>query len=225
MLADRGAAIVGIDVLPLTETKALVHRAGARWLGITHDLSSPDGLSELGNDIENAFGRCDILVNNAAIFPTIPFDEMTYAAWRKVMAINLDTPFLLCQLVVPLMRRYKWGRIVNVVSSSVENSRSAMSAYKASKAGLVGLTRGLAPDVGDDGICVNAISPAFSRTAGNLKRGPEIVRRLSEMAQTQCIKRVAEPEDVVPTILFLTSDDASFVTGQTLYADGGMHFR
>jgi NAD(P)-dependent dehydrogenase (short-subunit alcohol dehydrogenase family) len=100
-----------------------------------------------------------------------------------------------------------------------------MVAYKASKLGLVGLTRGLAPDVAAFGICVNAVSPAFTRTPGNLARSPDITKRFAEMAETQAIRRIAEPEDVVPAILFLTSEEARFITGQTMYADGGMYFK
>jgi len=225
MLAERGATVVGADVADLSETAALVTDSGAGFLGVTCDMSSTADIAALAAKTDQAFGRCDILINNAAIFPTAPFADVAFDVWRQVMAINLDAPFLLCRAIVPMMKRNGWGRIVNIVSSSVENSRPGMTAYKASKAGLVGFTRGLAPDVAADGICVNAVSPAFTRTPGNMSRSPEMTRRLAEMADTQCIKRIAEPDDVVPAILFLSSDDAGFVTGQTIYADGGMYFR
>ena len=225
MLAERGAAIVAADIEDLSDTQQMVEKAGAAWLGRRCDVALPADVADLAAQIDKAHGRCDILVNNAAIFPSCPFEQMDFTLWRRVLAINLDGPFLMCKAIVPLMKRNTWGRIVNIVSSSVDNSRPTMSAYKSSKLGLVGLTRGMAPDVAAYGICVNAVSPAFTRTAGNLARSPEIAQRLAAMSETQCIKRVAEPEDIVPTILFLTSDDANFVTGQTIYADGGMAFR
>jgi NAD(P)-dependent dehydrogenase (short-subunit alcohol dehydrogenase family) len=225
MMAERGAVIVGADVVDMSDTRQLVEKAGATWLGVRCDVSSAADIETLVAKTDQAFGRCDILVNNAGIFPTSPFEDLTFESWRHVLSINLDGPFLMCKALTPLMRRNGWGRVVNIVSSSVENSRPGMVAYKASKLGLVGLTRGLAPDVAAFGICVNAVSPAFTRTPGNLARSPEIAKRLAEMAETQAIRRIAEPEDVVPAILFLTSEDARFITGQTIYADGGMYFR
>lgn len=224
-LASRGAHVVGMDPEDLSDTRNEVHGIHGQWLGVQGDVSCVDDVKRLAAETDQRFGRCDVLVNNAGIYPDRQFDEMDFELWRRVMSINLDGAFLMCQAIVPLMRRNGWGRIVNMVSSSVENSRPALSAYKASKLGLVGLTRGLAPDVADYGICVNAVSPAFTRTPGNLDRIAVIGDRLGEMASMQCIKRTAEPEDVAPAVLFLTSDDASFITGQTIYADGGLYFR
>jgi NAD(P)-dependent dehydrogenase (short-subunit alcohol dehydrogenase family) len=225
MLATRGAQVVGADIGDLSGTRNDVEIARGQWLGVQCDVSSPEEVIELAGAVEERFGRCDVLVNNAGIFPDRHFDETDFALWRRVMSINLDGAFLTCKALVPLMQRNRWGRIVNMVSSSVENSRQALSAYKASKLGLVGLTRGIAPDVAAYGICVNAVSPAFTRTPGNMARIAQIGDRLTEMANMQCIKRLAEPEDVVPTVLFLTSDDACFITGQTIYADGGLYFK
>ncbi len=225
MLAERGADVVGTDLSDVEETGAQVKALGRRWLGVQGDVSNGDDVARWATEVDREFGRCDILVNNAAIFPSKHLEEMDYAFWRNVMAINVDGPFFTCKAFVPLMKRNSWGRIVNIVSSSVENSYPTMSAYKSSKLALVGFTRGIAPDVAPYGICVNGVSPAFTRTPGNLARNPEIEERLNVMKDGQCIKRIAEPEDVVPTILFLTSEDSGFVTGQTLYADGGWYFR
>jgi NAD(P)-dependent dehydrogenase (short-subunit alcohol dehydrogenase family) len=225
MLAECGATVVGSDLDDLSETQSQVQSLGGRWRGVRCDVSSYESVSSLAAEVDRAFGRCDILVNNAGIFPSRDFNDMDYEFWRRVMSINLDGAFFTCKALVPLMKRNTWGRIVNLVSSSVENTVPTMSAYKASKLGLVGFTRGLAPDVASAGICVNCVSPAFTRTPGNLARGPEVALRLEVFKEAQCIKRVAEPEDVVPAILFLTSDAARFMTGQTLYADGGLYFR
>ena len=224
MFASHRAHIVGADVADLSNTARDVESAGARWLGVPCDVSSAEDVKRLAAAVDQEFGRCDVLINNAGIFPDRRFDDMDLELWRRVISVNLDGAFLTCREMLPLMRRNRWGRIVNMVSSSVENSRPALAAYKASKLGLVGLTRGMAPDVAGYGICVNAVSPSFTRTPGNEARVSHIGDRLKEMAEMQCIKKIAEPEDVVPAIL-LTSDDASFITGQTIYADGGLHFR
>lgn len=225
LLAARQAYVVGVDVADLSDTRNGVEGAGGRWLGVRCNVSASGDVAALAGILDREFGRCDVLINNAGIYPDMRFDEMDFELWRRVMSVNLDGAFLTCRAMIPLMQRNRWGRIVNVVSSSVENSRGALSAYKASKLGLVGLTRGMAPDVAGYGICVNAVSPAFTRTPGNEARISQIGDRLREMADMQCIKRVAEPEDVAPAILFLTGEDASFITGQTIYADGGLYFR
>jgi NAD(P)-dependent dehydrogenase (short-subunit alcohol dehydrogenase family) len=209
----------------LSDTRNAVTQTSAQWLGIRCDVSSGADLEALAAAVDERFGRCDVLVNNAGIYPSRPFDALDFEFWRRVMSVNLDGAFLACRALVPLMKRNQWGRIVNMVSSSVENARPNLSAYKASKLGLVGLTRGMAPDVAPYGICVNAVSPAFTRTPGNLARISEIGDRLTEMANMQCIKRIAEAEDVAPAVLFLTSEDAGFITGQTIYADGGLYFK
>lgn len=225
MLAARGATVVGVDLLDLGETRDQVEAEGGSWLGLTADVSSPDDVRQLTTDVDRAYGRCDILVNNAGIYPFTHFDELGVDEWRRVLSINLDGPFLLCKALIPLMARNEWGRIVNVVSSSVEVTAPGMSAYKASKLGLVGLTRGLASDVADKGIRVNAVSPTLTQTPGTMAE--EETRQLLEsyVLQAQAVKRIAGPDEVVPTILFLTSDDAEFVTGQTIYADGGAAYR
>jgi NAD(P)-dependent dehydrogenase (short-subunit alcohol dehydrogenase family) len=161
---------------------------------------------------ERKFGRCDILVNNAGIFPSRHFEEMDLELWRKVMAVKLDGPFMMCKAIVPLTKRNKWGRIVNIVPSSVENSRPTMCAYKASKLQLVGFIRDLGPDVAQDGICVNAVSPAFTGTPGNLARSPETAKRMAEM---QCIKRVAEGKMWCP--------QSSFSPAKTQTSSPGRH--
>jgi NAD(P)-dependent dehydrogenase (short-subunit alcohol dehydrogenase family) len=134
--------------------------------------------------------------------------------------VNLDSQFLMVKAVLPLMKAGGWGRIVNLTSNSIGLARPGVSHYMASKMGAIGFTRGLANDVAAFGITVNAVGPSLTRTPGILASIPDAV--LDQIAGLQAIKRVAEPDDVVGTILFLTGEDSGFVTGQTIMADGGL---
>lgn len=220
-LAARGASIVGVDMVEAEETRALVQASGAQWLGLVADVSSPTEVARCAKDALARFGRCDIVVNNAGIFPACAFDELEFATWRKIMSVNLDSQFLVSQAFVPSMKAHGWGRIVNMTSGSVQLATEKGAAYKASKMGAIGLTRGMAADLGKYGITVNAASPSLTKTPGVLA-SQNAASRLDVMAQAQAIKRVSEPTDIVGLIQFLTGEDSHFVTGQTILADGGL---
>jgi 3-oxoacyl-[acyl-carrier protein] reductase len=222
-LSARGASIVGVDLVEAEETRALVEAHGAEWLGIIADVSSPKDVQRVAEEALARFGRCDILVNNAGIFPSCAFDELSFEAWRKVLAVNLDSQFLMSQAFVPNMKERGWGRIVNMTSGSVQLAAENVAAYKASKMGTIGLTRGMAADLGRYGITVNAASPSLTRTPGVLS-SPAAAAKLEAIANLQAIKRISEPMDVVGLILFLTGEDSHFVTGQTILADGGLSY-
>jgi NAD(P)-dependent dehydrogenase (short-subunit alcohol dehydrogenase family) len=222
-LAARGATVVGVDLIDAEETGRLVAASSTDWLSIIADVSSPDGVAGVADQVLKRFGRCDILVNNAGIFPACPFDEMSFEAWRNIISINLDSQFLMSRAFVPAMKERGWGRIVNMTSGSVQLVNENTSAYKASKMGTIGLTRGMSADLGKYGITVNAASPSLTRTPGVLS-SPNAADRLEMIAQRQAIKRVSQPNDVVGLILFLTSEDSHFVTGQTVLADGGLSY-
>src|SRR5215470_5275505 len=142
-LAEHGATVVAIDVGDLRETERLVRAAQRQWLGIHGDVSSPEDTRRVAQEVQEKFGQCDILVNNAGIFPLQRWDEVDYDTWRKVLAVNLDSQFLMCHALVPLMKRGGWGRIVNITSGSLLSAGAGLTAYKASKAGVIGFTRGL----------------------------------------------------------------------------------
>jgi NAD(P)-dependent dehydrogenase (short-subunit alcohol dehydrogenase family) len=225
-LAQDGADIVIADVLPATDTVKLVEQAGRHVLALKCDVSSEASVKALAAEVTARFDRCDILVNCAGIYPLLSFAEMTFADWRRVQAINLDGLFLMCAAFVPSMRRRKWGRIVNLASSTLGSVVSGFVHYVASKGGVVGFTRALATELGDDGITVNAISPGLTRSPGTLARTPRpgmasMEDEMAFAATMQAIKRPELPSDLVGTVSFLTSDDAAFVTGQTLNVDGG----
>jgi NAD(P)-dependent dehydrogenase (short-subunit alcohol dehydrogenase family) len=176
--------------------------------------------------VADKFGRADIVVNCAGIYPQQDFATMTFADWRKVLSINLDGTFLVTAAFVPGMRARKWGRIVNMASSTFGSVTTGFAHYVASKGGIIGFTRGLAGDVAADGITVNAIAPGLTRSPGTLVRTPRpgfanMDEEFVAVAGLQAIKRVEVPDDLVGALSFLTSDDAAFMTGQTLNVDGG----
>ncbi|MHC1561200.1 SDR family NAD(P)-dependent oxidoreductase [Actinomycetospora sp. C-140] len=222
-LARRGEVVVGFDLKDATETGKRVTDAGGSWLEVQGDVSDADDVARLFAEVDDVYGRLDILINNAGVFPNIDFEEMTFSDWRRVLRINLDSQFLTCHAAVPLMRQNEYGRIVNLVSSSVAGTSRGYTAYKSSKLGVVGLTRGLAADLGPHGITVNAVSPSLTDTPGTQENGS--AKALSGVAsRMQAIPKVAVPEDVVGAIAFLASEDAYFITGQTLYSDGGLGY-
>jgi len=154
-------------------------------------------------------GRLDILVNNAGVYPHLPFEELDYAEWRRVLALNLDAPFLCAHAVYPAMRERGYGRIVNISSAAVHVAPPGMAHYLASKAGLIGLTRSLAAEAGAHGITVNAITPGFIETPGVLADPAEL--ELFDAIVAECVAYLAGPA-------------AGFITGQTVNVDGGHRF-
>jgi 3-oxoacyl-[acyl-carrier protein] reductase len=165
-------------------------------------------------------GDVDIVVNNAGYFPNRSIDELDLSTWRKTMATNLDAQFLSAKYFLPAMRKKKWGRFVGISSNMVGLAIPGMSHYIATKMGIIGFMRGLANDVASDGITANAVLPGLTNT---LATAPQLEEQKRATWEQQAIKRLGEPEDVTGAILFLTSDDASFITGQAIVVDGGQY--
>ncbi len=219
-LADRGASVIAVDLAEPAETLDQLAESGHKALGLVADVSDPDRTREIGDEVRERYGRCDILVNNVGIYPFVDIGDLTYETWRKVLTVNLDSQFLMTKAVLPSMKDAGWGRIVNLTSNSIGLVVPGLSAYMASKMGAIGFTRALANDVAAHGITVNAVGPTLTRTPGVVSAvSPELQEIVS---QGQAIKKIGEADDVVGTILFLTSEDSHFVTGQTIMADGGL---
>ena len=191
-------------------------------LAIEADVSSEESCRSLSAKVEQTWGVVDILVNNAGKFPATPFEQISYAEWREVCAINLDGPFLVTRAILPSLKASKAGRIINTSSGSIFAGTPDQCHYVTAKAGVIGFTRSLANVLGEHNITVNAITPGLTDTPPILALFPATV--LDEQAQARAIKRRETAEDLVGTVLFLASDDAAFITGQTINVDGGNNF-
>ena len=168
-------------------------------------------------------GQVDILVNNAGIYPHAPFEDITFAEWRRVLATNLDSVFLCSHAVFPAMKAQGYGRIVNISSAGFHVGEPEMTHYIASKGGVIGFTRALALAGGPYGITVNAITPGFIETPGVLEDPAELAA-IDQFVAEQAIGRRGLPEDIAECVAYLASPAASFITGQTVNVDGGHRF-
>lgn len=221
-LARDGHQVVIADVAPADEAVRLITDAGGEAVGVRCDISSPADVSRLGGEVAQRYGRCDVLVANAGIYPVAPIADTSWETWRRIMSVNLDSLFLLTQEFLPGMRERGWGRIVATATNGFHTGLPDLTAYVASKGGVIGFVRSLAGEVGRDGVTVNAIAPSLTRTEGTLS-GPHQEMGLFEFTrELQAIKRTQEPEDLAGAVAFLVSDEAGFITGQTLPVDGGL---
>jgi NAD(P)-dependent dehydrogenase (short-subunit alcohol dehydrogenase family) len=226
-LAEEGAYVVIADRAKAETTLQLIDGIGGKAAAIACDVSDPASVAALREKVEAGGGRCDILVNNAGIYPVQTFDEITFDDWRRVLSVNLDSMFLMTKALTGGMRQKGWGRIINIASDTVSLLVPDFVHYITSKAGVIGFTRSLATEFGKHGVTVNAIAPGLTRTPGTAARreipGEMTNAQLFElMANLQSIKRGEQVSDLVGAVSFLGSDDAGFITGQTLYVNGGL---
>ncbi len=225
--ADNGAipVIADIDGENGARVAAEVEAAGGRALAVQADVTSPDSVAAMVDTTLSAYGRLDVLINNAAIFVTLgrrPFEDIPLEEWRQVMDVNITGCFICASAVIPQMRKAGWGRIINISSSTVPQGIPYFLHYVTSKSALIGMSRAMAREVGRDGITVNAVLP------GMIETEMENVGRTDEGRQhvigAQSLKRQQIPEDMVGTLLFLASPASGFMTGQSLCVDGGAAF-
>jgi NAD(P)-dependent dehydrogenase (short-subunit alcohol dehydrogenase family) len=219
-LAEDGADVAIADLGPADETEEAIRAAGTEAASFRCDVSDPDSVREVGEAVARDFGRIDVLVNNAGIYPYQDWPDITWEDWRRVLSINLDSMFLMSKAFVPAMEEAGWGRVINLTTGSCFLPNRQMTHYISSKMGVIGFTRALATEVAHAGVTVNAIAPSLVRTPGTLSDTAE--EEFQAVADAQPIKRVQMPEDLVGTLSFLASDDAAFITGQTFSVDGGL---
>ncbi len=223
LAADGAAVVLVAHRNPPTATLELVEATGAESLVHHADVSSAEDIAGLAAAVQERFGRVDILVNNAGVYPMQPFLEMEYSQWREMFAINTDSVFHLCRAFVPGMVERRYGRVINVTSTSVAAGMANYTHYNASKAAIVGFTRSLAAEVGAFDVTANALAPGLVRTP-TTDSGPQADGMFEGFLAEQCIKRTEVPQDLTGTLSWLASDDSAFVTGQTINVDGGWVF-
>src|SRR6266508_1923845 len=213
-LAEEGAIVVVADV------KGAEEAAPARGMGMTVHISKEDDVKRMVDETVGAYGKLDVLVNNAAIVPFTAWDDVDFTEWRRIMAVNLDGTFLACHYGHKPMREAGYGRIVNIASNVVLAGTPNLAHYVASKGGIFAFTSALAREIGQYGITVNSVAPGLTETEGVMasphKEAFEFVQML------QCIPRRGVAADIAPSVAFLCSEEAGWVTGQLLVADAGM---
>ncbi len=222
-LAAEGAAVVVADILNGEPVAKEIRSRGGKAVAVKVDVSSEKDTGMMAQEAVKAFGRIDILVNNAAIFINIqrhPFYEISAEEWDRVSAVNIKGPFLCAKAVFAQMKQQRGGKIINISSSTAYWGTPMFLHYVASKAALVGMTRSLAREVGEFGICVNAIAPGLVE-----HEGQNAPKALSELQlKERSLKRLQTPDDLMGTLVFLASSDSDFMTGQTIVVDGGSVF-
>ena len=220
-LAERGAAVIVAGHGDVTATTERITQAGDAAIAMELDISDPASIEAVRAHVADDHGHVDILVNNAGIFEQATWDQLDLELWQRVMSVDLNGTMLMCKAFLPLMQARGWGRVINVSSATVAIASPVSIAYRTSKMAVVGFTRALSASVGDDGITVNAVLPSLTRTP--MTEGiPEPI--VSNSLGRQVIHRMAEPEDVAGGILMLAGDDAGWITGQAIMANGGNAF-
>lgn len=223
--ARQGASVVIGDVNKTSaeETCTIIRQENGEALAVKVDICDEQSVKEMVTAALENFGRIDVLVNNAAIYNGIkrkPFYEISESEWDRVLNVNLKGCWMCSKAVFPYMKE-KGGRIINISSATVMSGSPEWSHYVASKAGVIGLTRTMARELGSFNINVNAVAPGFTLTEASL----DLMENAKEYGIARAaIKRPSSAEDIVGTVLFLASEGSAFITGQTIVVDGGKQF-
>jgi len=223
-LAAEGARVVISDILDGTPLAEELTAAGHDVAFIRADVSDEASVAALMAGAVDRFGRIDVLVSNAAIYAALPmqrFEDIPVAEWDKVMSVNVRGAFLCARAVAPIMRRQGYGRIVQIGSATVFKGTPGFLHYVASKGAILAMTRVLAREFGPDGITVNTIAPGFVLSEGVVANADLVGQLTGPVMASRAIKRGQQTDDLIGTLLFLSSDDAAFMTGQCLVVDGG----
>lgn len=221
-LAADGMRIAIADLESADDTLAGVEAAGSEGFAERCDITDGDSVAAFAAAVQERFGRADVLICNAGIYPIAGFDDWTWEQWRATMSVNVDSLFHLTKAFVPAMREAGWGRIVCAASNGVYSGLPNLTPYVASKGAVVGFVRSLAGEIGADGVTINAYAPSLTRTRGTTVTGPhEKIGLFEKVVEEQAIPRTQVPDDITGLVSFLASEAAGFITGQTIPVDGG----
>lgn len=214
-LSGDGLEVVIADRAGAAEAAGQIDNAH----GEVVDLADAGQTRALAGRVLETFGRCDVLVNNAAQLGRYELEQLDLETWRRFLAVNVDAAFLLCSELVPAMAGRGSGRVVNIISNTIWSPPPGMLAYVTTKAAMLGFTRALALEYGGRGVTVNAVAPGLTPTPGSQSDlGPEM---FDAVRRGQAIDRSLRPEDIAAAVAYFVSQDAAAVTGQSLRVDGG----
>jgi NAD(P)-dependent dehydrogenase (short-subunit alcohol dehydrogenase family) len=227
LLAD-GAQVAIADLRGAQDAARALDPTGTRCLGVTMDVADEASVMAAVQAVEAGLGGgVDILVNNAALFSTLvnrPFEAYSADEWMQVMRVNTLGPFNCAKAVAPHMKAQRWGRIINVASTSALKGLANMAHYVTSKGAVITFTRVLARELGAWDITANALAPGLTLSDQILKNDDHMAKFGEAIRKSRSIQRDALPADLVGTVSFLASDDSAFMTGQTLCVEGGAIF-
>ena len=221
-LARAGATVVSFDLSDSADTVAAIEAAGGSATGIACDVTDEARVDEAVAEVVERFGRLDVLVNNAGVFSTMqrrPFWEIPLDEWELMMSVNVRSVFLVSKAACGPMRAAGSGRIVNIASNVFVFGMPQFLHYVASKGAVVGITRGMARELGPHGIAVNAVSPGLVTTEVTEQTVPAEYREI--VAKGQCLAEALVPSDIAQAVTYLASPAARLVTGQNLLVNGG----
>lgn len=220
-LAANGATVVCLarSADKLAETVKLIEAAGGVAEAVSCDVTDRAAAADAITGAHKKYGRLDILVNNAGITRDKLVRGMSDEEWDDVIATNLTSCFVCCRAAAGVMRRAKYGRIINMASISGVIGNAGQANYSASKAGMIGMTRTMSKELVSRGVTVNAVAPGFIASEMTAELGDVVMEEVKKRIPA---KRVGRPEDVAAAVLFLASKDASYISGQTIVVDGGM---
>ncbi len=228
-IAGEGSAVVvaELDGQAAVRVADEICEDGGRALAVQTDVSDSKSVANMVDQTIRTFGKIDILVNNAAIFATIPIsrvgiEELSEEEWDAVYRVNMKGMFLVSKAVVPHMKKERYGKIMNIGSGSMLDGAGGRIHYTSAKAAVVGFTRVLAHELGDYNVRVNTLAPGSTLSEANPT--PEIIKMREAASKSRVIKRIQTPEDLIGPMLFLLSPDSDFMTGQMIVADGGSKF-
>ncbi|TYC89646.1 SDR family NAD(P)-dependent oxidoreductase [Novosphingobium sp. BW1] len=203
----------------VAQTVKAITQAGGTAIAYTANCADAAEIAAAAKATREAFGEIQILVNNAGIAPFVPYAEITDAQWDQIMDINLKGPHLCIREMLPAMLEAGWGRVVNITSSSVQSGSFAQVHYVTSKGGVLGMTKALALEFAASGVTFNMVPPGFVDTPA-LRAAPVDIDTFSK---TLPMKRVGQPDEIASACVFLASEGASYVTGQTISVNGGRY--
>jgi len=229
-LAKEGAWVAATDIMDGSALAESIARAGGTAFYTRLDVTDAPGIKAAFELIAEKYGKIDALVNNAAVWGGInvcPLEELTLQEWDRVFEVNAKGTFLCTQAVVPFLKKQGGGRIVNITSSSVYTAPAGIPHYIASKSAVIGLTRALARELGPYNITVNSIAPGFTLSEATL----DVINKTGRTSWNErivagrCLQRSMYPGDLTGALIYLCSDDSSFMTGQEINVDGGIAFK